>query len=119
MLLSSYVPVALNACVVPGAMETVPGVIASETKLGFTVKVVEPLIEFSVAVMVVEPAAFAVTSPPLATVATLVADELQVTVLVTSETLPSLKVPVAVNGAVALVWSEEPAGPTLMDLSLG
>jgi hypothetical protein len=46
--------------------------------------------------MVADPAAWAVTSPALLIVATLVADELHVTVLVMAWVLPSLYVPRAV-----------------------
>jgi hypothetical protein len=88
-------------------MEAVPGVMASETSVAFTVKVAVPLIDPEVAVIVVEPAAFALAIPPVAMVATLVADEVQVTVPVRSEVLPSLKVPVAVNWSVALVWTDK------------
>jgi hypothetical protein len=57
-------------------------------------------------VIVVEPGAFVVTIPPVAMVATSVADELQVTELVMSLELPSVNPPVALNCSVVFVRSD-------------
>src|SRR5262245_53724151 len=68
---------------------------------GVTEMLVEPVIVPDVAVIVVEPVPTAVASPLLPAVllivATPVADELQVTVVVTFWKVPSLNDPVAVN----------------------
>jgi hypothetical protein len=50
VVLSLYVPVAANCCVVPFVMEELAGVTATETRVGaVTVKVVEPVIDPDVA----------------------------------------------------------------------
>jgi hypothetical protein len=81
-----------------------------------TVKPVEPVIVPDVAVMVVLPVLTAVANPLLPAVllivATPVADELQVTVVVTFWKVPSLNEPVAVNCWVPPVVIEEFAGVT-------
>jgi len=81
-----------------------------------TVKPVEPAIVPDVAVMVVLPVVTAVANPLLPAVllivATPVADELQVTVVVTFWKVPSLNDPVAVNCWVPPVLIEEFAGVT-------
>ncbi len=74
------------------------GVTAIETRAaGATVRVVEPLTEPDVAVIVVLPCATLVASPELLMVATAAVDELHVTVFVRFCVLPSVNVPVAVN----------------------
>ncbi len=78
------------------------GVTAIETRAAAaTVRVVEPLTEPDVAVIVVVPCATLVARPapvPCATmVATATLDELQVTEAVKFCVLPSVNVPVAVN----------------------
>ncbi len=74
------------------------GVTAIETSMaGPTVRVVEPLTEPDVAVIVVLPCATLVASPELLMVATAAVDELHVTVFVRFCVLPSVNVPVAVN----------------------
>ena len=56
VLLSLYVPVAVNCCVYPAATDAVPGVTAIEANTGaVTVNVVEPWIVPEVAVIVVAP----------------------------------------------------------------
>jgi len=78
-----YVPVAVNCCVYPAATDAVPGVTAIEANTGaVTVSVVEPVIVPDVAVIVAAPEARLVASPLLLTVAIVVADEVQVAVLV-------------------------------------
>jgi hypothetical protein len=62
-----------------------------------TVNVAEPLIVPEVAVTVAVPCAMLVASPPLLTVATEVADDVHVDVLVRFCVVPLLYVPVAVN----------------------
>ena len=70
---------------------------------GFTVRLVEALTVPDVAVIVVVPDAFAVASPVLLIVATLVLDELQVIPFVMSRVLPSANVPSAPNCCVSSV----------------
>jgi hypothetical protein len=82
--------VAINCWLVPGATETLAGVTAMEAKAGATVTLKEPLTALIFAVMEQAPLALAVSIPPPATVATFVADELQVAELVRSLVVPSL-----------------------------
>ncbi len=84
VLLSLYVPVAVNCSVVPLAILGFGGVIASDTSVaGDTVSGVEPDTPPSAALRVVEPCAVAVARPfdpeALLIAATLDAEELQVT----------------------------------------
>ncbi len=83
VLPSLYVPVAVNCWVEPAPIEAVPGVTAMELNTAaVTVNVADPLIVPDVAVIVAVPCAMLVASPPLLTVATEVADEVQVALLV-------------------------------------
>jgi len=87
---------------------------------GVTVKVLEPLTVPDVAVTVVEPPPAVVASPALLMVATAVADELHVAVLVRLLVEPSLNVPVAVNCCVLKsVVADGFAGVTAMDERVG
>src|ERR1700687_4306651 len=83
VLASLYVPVAVNCCAVPGATDGFAGVNAIETSAGFTVRLVDPVTLPIFALIVVVPAAAAVTIPPAATVAAPL-DELHAAVLVRS-----------------------------------
>lgn len=75
----------------PNANDELAGVTAIETKVGCpTPSVVEAVIEPEVAVIVAVPTLTPVANPPAAIVATDVADELQVTLLVRFCVLPSL-----------------------------
>ncbi len=86
-----YVPVAANCCVLPAATEAVAGVTEIEVSTGaVTVSVAEPLIVPDLAVIVALPCATLVASPPLLTVATDFAEELQVAVLVRFCVVPLL-----------------------------
>ena len=89
VVLSVYVPVAVNCCSVPGAIDGFAGVTAIDTRTaGVTVSVVEPLIPVpgSVAVIVVAPVEVLEASPSLPPALLMVAtageDEVQVTVVV-------------------------------------
>jgi len=83
VLPSLYVPVAVYCCVVPSGIVAFPGVTAREVNTGgVTVSIADPLIVPEVAVIVAVPCATLVARPLLLTVATLVADDVQVTVLV-------------------------------------
>ena len=74
-----------------------------------------PLTDPRVAVIVVWPGATPVERPLVAIVATVDAEELQLTAFVTSCWLPSLKLPVAVNCWVAPATKLRFAGLTAMD----
>jgi hypothetical protein len=92
------------------------GVTVIDAILGaVTVRMVLWLTPPRLAVTFVDPAATAVTIPLLLTFAMLVADELQVTRLVKSALLPSLKLPVAVNCWLVLTGIDEAPGATAMD----
>ena len=92
------VPVALSCVVVPCAMLPLAGVIVIEARFAaFTVSAAFPLTVPIVADMVVAPIFNPVASPLTVIDATPVLDDFHVTTPVTSCTLPSEKVPVAVN----------------------
>ena len=107
VLLSSYVPTALNDSLVFTAIDGLAGVMAMETSVGFTCNVAEPVIDPDTAEIVVEPLAFVDTSPPAATVATSVADEFHLAELLRSLDEPSLNVPRAVNCSVVFAGSDK------------
>jgi hypothetical protein len=67
---SLNMPVAVNCCVVPLAMEVFAGVTAIETRVATTARFVEPLIEPEVAMIVVLPVPVPVAKPALVIVAT-------------------------------------------------
>jgi hypothetical protein len=68
--LSENVPVAVNCCVVPFAIEGFAGVTAIDTSVAeVTVSKVDPLTVPDVAMIVLVPAAFAVAIPPVVIVA--------------------------------------------------
>jgi len=77
------VPVAVNCCFVPNAIEEFPGVIAIETRAALvTVRVVDPLTAPELAAMMVAPAPIPAANPALEIVATPGCEELQFTALV-------------------------------------
>jgi hypothetical protein len=112
VVLSEYVPVAVNCCVVPFTMLGLVGVTAMDTSVAeVTVSVVDLNIFPDVAVIVVEPTAVEVARPLAAAAplmaATAAADEFQVTSVVRSCVVPSENIPVAVNCCVvpsAMFW---------------
>ena len=115
-----YVPVAVNCCVRPLAMDGAAGVTAIETSVALvTVSDAVPLMEPDVAVMVEVPAATAVARPPEAMVAAAVLDELHVTVLVMSCVRLLLYVPVAVNCCVRPTVSVGADGVTAIETNCG
>jgi hypothetical protein len=80
---SLYVPVAVNCWLVPLAIDALPGLTDIDTNTGdVTANVAEPVIVPEVAVIIVLPGLTLVASPLLLTVAIVVADEVQVAVLV-------------------------------------
>lgn len=106
VLPSLKLPVAVNCCMVPSAMDGFVGVIAMETSAAeVTVSVADPVTEPYVAVIVALPVATLVARPRLPArllmVVTFTADEVHCAVLVMSWVVPFVKVPVAVNCWVA------------------
>ena len=95
------------------------GVTAMESRTAaVTVKVASSLIAPRVAVMVVEPTVLLVARPPVAIVATVVLELLQVTSAVRSGVEASEKVPVAVNCCILPAATEGVAGVTCIDCSV-
>src|SRR5580693_2661561 len=88
---SVNVPIALNCSVPSASIEALFGVTAIDARFAIvTVTLVVPLMLFKAAVIVTVPGATPVTSPVLETVASLVSEEDQSTVLVMVFVLPSL-----------------------------
>jgi hypothetical protein len=91
MLPSLYVPVAVNCCVVPAAIEGFVGVTEIEARTGeVTVSVAVPRTSPKAAMIVVPPVMTPVARPVELIIATGFVAELHVTVEVTSCMLPSL-----------------------------
>jgi len=119
-LLSVYVPVAVNCCVIPVAIEGSAGVTAIETNVaGLTVRLVEPLTVPDVAVTEVLPTAEPEAIPRLLTVAMLALAVVHVTDVVRTSVLPSLYVPVATSGSVVPRANEGLAGVTASETKVG
>jgi hypothetical protein len=117
--LSEKVPVAVNCCVVPFAIEGFAGVTAIDTSVAaVTVRVVEPVMPADVASILLVPAATPEANPPAAIVATVVVTELQVAVLVKFCVELSENLPVAVNCSVLPFAIEGFAGVTATDTSV-
>ena len=91
----------MNCCVVPVAMDAFAGVTEIETSAGAMVILNDPLAAPIFAVIEQVPAAFAVSMPPLDTVATVLSDEAHVAELVRSCDVPVLYAPVAF---ICCVW---------------
>jgi hypothetical protein len=114
---SVNVPVAVNCCVNPLATDGFAGVTAIVCKTaGVTVSVVEPLIDPEVALIVVDPVATVLAKPALLMVATVVAEDVHVAVLVRFCVLLSVYVPVAVNCCINPLATDGFAGVTLIEL---
>jgi hypothetical protein len=116
---SLKVPVAVNCCVVPTVAVGAAGVIASETKVPVpTVRVVLPVMPEADAEMVTDPPFLPLHSPELRIEAILGLEDLHTTPLRLVATLPSLKVPVAVNLICVPFAILGLAGLTLMETNL-
>src|SRR5271167_485290 len=99
---SLNVPVAVNCCVAPLAIEGLAGVTAMDCSVAaVTVSKVEPLIAPDVALIVEFPTPAPVARPAALIVAVVVVPDDQVTVDVRFCVAPSLNVPVAVNCCIA------------------
>jgi hypothetical protein len=123
VLLSVYVPVAVNCCVAVLEMLAVSGVMAIEASVAaVTVSPAVPWTDPSVAVIVTEPTPAPVANPyvpaALLIVATPRFDELQVTDAVRSCVLLSVYVPVAVNWFVVPVAMLGVGGVTAIEASV-
>jgi hypothetical protein len=123
VVLSEYVPRAVNCRVVPLTMLGLVGVTAIDTRVAeVTVSVVDPGIPPSVAVIVVEPAATEVAKPlepaALLMVATPAADGLQATAVVRFCVVLSEYVPIAVNCRVVPLTMLGLVGVTTIDTSV-
>jgi hypothetical protein len=115
---SLKVPVAVNCCVAPLAIDGFAGVTAIDCSVAVTVRVVEPLIAPDVALIVEVPTPAPVARPAALIVAVVVVPDDHVTVLVRFCVVPSLNVPVAVNCCVAPLAIEGFAGVTAIDCSV-
>jgi hypothetical protein len=116
---SLNVPVAVNCCVAPLAIDGFAGVTAIDCSVAaVTVSKVEPEIDDDVAVIVEVPTPAPLARPAVLIVATVVVPEFQVTVDVKFCVVPSLNVPVAVNCWVAPLAIDGFAGVTAIDCSV-
>ena len=98
VLLSLYVPVAVNCCVWPLAIEGLAGVTAIETRVAEpTVSTVDPDTDPEVALITLVPTPAPVARPPAVMVAVEMVADAQLTEAVRFCVLLSLYVPVAVN----------------------
>ncbi len=123
-MLSEKVPTAVNCCSTPNGIVFVAGVTAIDVSVALvTVSVAVPDMELEAAVIVVVPAAKPIAVPFVGTisltVATLVEDEVQLTLLVTSFILPSAKVPMAVKEVAVVAAIDFVAGLTAMPVKGG
>jgi len=120
VLPSEYVPVAANCCVFPTKFVGFAGVTAMEFNVGgaLTVNSVFPLVDPSVADIVLVPTATADARPPLLIVATPVLPDAHVATLVRLDVLPSEYVAVAVNCRVVPVKLVGLAGLTAIELKV-
>jgi hypothetical protein len=115
-----YVPVAVNCCFSPAGTDGDAGATEIDVNTAaVTVNVAEPWIVPDVALIVAVPFATPVASPPLLTVAIVVADEVQVTVLVRFCVVPLLYVPVAVNCCVYPAATDAVPGVTAIEANTG
>jgi hypothetical protein len=118
--LSEKVPVAVNCSVLPFAIDGFAGVTAIDTSVAeLTVSTVDPLTLPEIAMIVLDPAAFAVAIPPGAIVAAFVFWDCQLTEPLRSFVEPSLYFPVAVNGSVVPVAIVGFIGVTEIELRVG
>jgi hypothetical protein len=116
---SLNVPVAVNCCVAPLAIDGFAGVTAIDCSVAaVTVSKVEPEIDDDVAVIVELPTPAPLARPPVLIVAVVVVPEDQVTLDVKFCVVPSLNVPVAVNCCVAPLAIDGFAGVTAIDCNV-
>jgi hypothetical protein len=121
LLPSLKVPIARNCTVIPTLLVGRAGDMTTDTSVACgcdTVRLVDPETEPEVAVIVVVPAAKVAASPAPLIVATVCAEDDQVTV-VRAWVCPSLNVPVAVNCWLVPVTSDGFTGETAIEDSVG
>jgi hypothetical protein len=119
VLPSLKVPIAESCWLVVAAIVTFPGRIAIEAKsAALTLAEVAPLIEPEAAVIVTVPRFRAVSRPLTVIEATLVLDELQVALPVTSCVVPSENAPVAVNCCKVPSGNDAVTGVTAMEVKV-
>ena len=117
VLPSENVPTAVNCWVVPRAIEEFPGVTAMESNTAG--RIVSGALELTapeVATIFTGPWLTPVATPEASTVAIVMSEELHWTEARSAE-LPSLKIPVAVNCAVAPIGSWSKSEETAMSTS--
>ena len=120
VVLSLYVPVAVNCGLVPSGAEEFAGVTAIETSAAaVTVSVVDPLMPPRVAVIEDVPVASVEASPDALIVATVGVAEAQVTELVRFCVEVSVYVPVAVNCSATPLATDGLPGVTAMETRVG
>jgi hypothetical protein len=120
VLLSLYVPVAVNCNVKPLAIDGFTGVTVIDCSVALpTIRTVEPTTDPNVALIVLVPTPMPVASPPGLIVATESVAEPQVTELVRFCMLPSVYVPVAANCCVKPFAIDGFVGVTAIDCSVG
>jgi len=120
VLPSEKMPLAVNACDWPVAIDAVAGVTTMEvSNAEVTVAIAEPDLAPIVAVMVELPAATPVTNPDESTVANEVLAELHVAWLVTSLEVPSLYTPMADSCLLCPDAIVNANGETVIDTSEG
>jgi hypothetical protein len=120
VLPSEKMPLAVNDCDWPVAMEAVAGVMTIDASCAaVTVAVAEPWVDPIVAVMVELPAETPVTNPEELTVAYAVLSAFQVTRLVTSFELPSPYTPTAESCLFCPEAIENTAGVIVIDIGEG
>lgn len=122
VLPSLYVPVALNCCPVPNGIVALCGLTAIDiSAAGFTVTLAVPLIAPIAIAIVLVPVPTVLASPCVPGVLLIVTApafvELQCPACVTSNVLPSLYVPSAVNGCVVPSGVTTTGGFTAIDTS--
>jgi hypothetical protein len=120
VLLSLYVPVAVNCCVWPLVTDEVAGVTEiEESTTALTVSVALPCTAPEVTAIVVTPGLTPLANPALFTVEMEFTDTLQAAVDVRFCVLPSVYVPAAVNCCVAPAEIDAEGGVTAMEISAG
>jgi hypothetical protein len=119
VLPSVKVPTAVNCWLTPMGIHDKSGNMSIAASVaGVMVSVADPLTDPELAEIVALPTATPVASPEPATLAIPLADELQVTELVRSWELPSLKTPLAVNCWVVPAAMDADPGRTLIETSV-
>jgi hypothetical protein len=119
-LASLKVPVAVNCCFWPAAIDGFPGVTDIDTRMGGpTLTLVDPVTLPDMATIFAPPSAIAFAKPELLIVTVAGSLELQATDAVKSRELPSLNCPRAVNCCDVPLGRDLPAGLTAIETNSG